>query len=368
MQLFGMTAAALIVLAFHCQASSDFKGLKIEMVNVAAKIATTLKEEGQDKIAFRDFTSPAILQANFGLALKDELQSALKDKSITVDIQAKYEIGGEYRIVKDAETDAAKRTDLDGLLIVFEIKDQATGKTMEKFSQQVFDNSLISAASGVNGSFKPTGTTEERNEEVHNKIKEPEFNITNSIVVVDNFGMEIGVMKGDTFEARAVAVKNKVPFVELNHGERYTIRLYNNAEFDVGVMLTVDGVSTFRFSEIKNESGDKKGESRFSHWIVPAKKFVLISGWHKDMKQVYDFVITDVLNSAAGQLKVTGSIGVINAQFHAVTAGGEHNADEGKTRSAEAATGKGPPRDAASKEVAVQMGAMRTSVTIRYGK
>jgi len=80
-------------------------------------------------------------------------------------------------------------------------------------------------------------------------------------------------------------------------------------------------------------------------------------------------VITDVLNSAAGQLKVTGSIGVINAQFHAVTAGGEHNCeDEGKTRSAEAATGKGPPRDAASKEVAVQMGAMRTSITIRYGK
>ena len=86
------------------------------------------------------------------------------------------------------------------------------------------------------------------------------------------------------------------------------------------------------------------------------------------MKQVYDFVVTDILNSAAHQFKTTGSIGVINAQFHAVTKGGEHNADEGGTRNAEAATGKGPPRDAASKEVNVEMGAMRTSITIRYGK
>jgi len=287
-QLFGMTAAAMIVLAFQCRASSDFKGLKIEMANVAAKVATTLKEEGQVKVAIRDFTAPASLQANFGLALKDELQSALKGKNIEVDVLAKYEIGGDYRVAKDAETDAAKRTELFGLLIVFEIKEQESGKTVEKFSQQVFDNSLISGVSGVNGSFKPSGTTEERNEEVHNKIKEPEFNVTNSIVVVDNFGMEIGVMKGETFEARGVAVKNKTPFVTLNQNERYAIRLYNNADFDVGVMLTVDGLNTFRFSEIKNETGDKKGEHKYTHWIVPAKKFVIVPGWHKDMKQVFD--------------------------------------------------------------------------------
>ena len=71
LKLLGILAAACVGLAFQSRASTDFNGLKIEMDGIAAKITTTMKEEKQTAVAIRDFTAPASMQANFGLALKD---------------------------------------------------------------------------------------------------------------------------------------------------------------------------------------------------------------------------------------------------------------------------------------------------------
>jgi len=354
----------LLALLTLSAAASDFTGLKQEMDSVADKVFLTLKEEGQDRIAIRDFTSPSFMQANFSNALKDELTCSLKEKKVNVDAQATYEISGEYRIAQD-ETDPAKKSDLHGLLIQFELKDQKNNKSLGKFAHQVFDNSLMSSVAGINGSVKPNDSLEKRNTDLYNKSEHPEYSVSNSEVIVGQFGVEVGIFDGHNFTPRAIFEKNHSPYVELNHNDQYAIKLINNSDYDVAVLLTVDGINTFHFSEIRND----KGEPRYSHWIVGAHSNSLIKGWHKDLKQMYSFFITDVPNSAAGQLKSVGSIGVINAQFHAVIVGGAHNAtDEGKTRGADLATGKGPPIDAASKEVAVKFGAMRTSITVRYGK
>src|SRR5207248_797851 len=212
-----------------------------------------------------------------------------------------------------------RNSGLYGLLIQFEMKEQESGKSIAKFAHQVFDNSLMSNVGGLNGSSKPNDALEKRNQDLYDKIKNPDysFGASKSEVVVDKFGMEAGILRGEQFTPRAVTTKNRVPYVELNHNEQYAIRLINNSDYDVGVLLTVDGLNTFRFSEIRSE----KGQTKFTHWIIPARKFVIVKGWHKDFKQVFSFYVTDVPHSAAGQLRSTGSIGVINAQFHAVLEG-----------------------------------------------
>lgn len=71
---------------------------------------------------------------------------------------------------------------------------------------------------------------------------------------------------------------DSVPFVPINTGEIYGVKIYNNANHDIAVGLKVDGIDQFTFSEDKDP---KTGQPLFSSWIIRKKSVFTIKGWHR---------------------------------------------------------------------------------------
>ena len=118
------------------------------------------------------------------------------------------------------------------------------------------------------------------------------------------------------------------PFVKIDRGEAYEVRLVNGSDYDAAVDLRIDGVSSFAFSDMRQTEGPKKGEPLYDHWIVPAGKTVLIKGWHKDNKTVDSFLVMEFAKGAAARLlnalpKDTAKFGTICATFLGRLAGRE---------------------------------------------
>src|SRR5262249_20636805 len=74
---------------------------------------------------------------------------------------------------------------------------------------------------------------------------------------------------------RKPVVRGGRAYVDLERGDRYAIRLTNNSDQLAAVTLTIDGLGLFAFSSAKG----------YSYVIVPAKRQVLIRGWHRTNKE-----------------------------------------------------------------------------------
>ena len=63
-----------------------------------------------------------------------------------------------------------------------------------------------------------------------------------------------------TIAARAPAAAARLveglPFVEISRDEIYEIRLINNSPLEAAVQITIDGLSTFAFSEVRHQDVD----------------------------------------------------------------------------------------------------------------
>lgn len=58
------------------------------------------------------------------------------------------------------------------------------------------------------------------------------------------------------------------PFIDLRIGEVFEIAVRNDAPFDASVRFHLDGLNSFAFSEIRHTEGEKRGDPRFSRFIL----------------------------------------------------------------------------------------------------
>jgi hypothetical protein len=149
--------------------------------------------------------------------------------------------------------------------------------------------------------------------------------------------------------------------MNIGTGERYAIRLINDAPFEVAATVTIDGLSLFAFSE----------NLEYRYVIVPARSSGEITGWHRTNEEAEEFVVSEYPRSAAAtrSLAPSSELGVITACFAAAwPANGNPPPDEGMEGRSVRATGRGPITRTSLTEVERRTGRLRAAISVRYTK
>jgi hypothetical protein len=182
------------------------------------------------------------------------------------------------------------------------------------------------------------------------------------------YGVEIMVRDPDgVFQPRAVVPINGKPFVAIAPGETYQVRLINRSLYDAGVTLSIDGLSSFVFS-------DNEGYRRLDKWVVHAGGTATIPGWHRSDQgrtsgktRFDEFTVTSYGDTPAVELGAGDQIGTITAAFCAAWTD-EPPPDELIKGPKLRGTKRGKEIFAPISEVRRHFGQIRATVSIRYEK
>lgn len=162
-----------------------------------------------------------------------------------------------------------------------------------------------------------------RNKALQESLKKPAFaSVTETIVAPAQdspFRMQISVADSFSgpFEPFPILNRDGLAFSPFKEGQFYSVTIINQADFDVGVELTIDGINTLSFSEIPafRESGK---------WVIPAGQAGTIRGFHVNNRFVDSFQVVAVPQGAIEEkLADPTRIGTITAAFHAAWKEGE---------------------------------------------
>lgn len=89
----------------------------------------------------------------------------------------------------------------------------------------------------------------------------------------------------------------------LDRSSDFSVKLYNDAKFEVGVQLTLDGIDSFHFTRSR------------SFWLIAPGQSLTINGWQLDNARARRFTIVPYAESLAVQLNQVDAVGVIQACF-----------------------------------------------------
>lgn len=166
----------------------------------------------------------------------------------------------------------------------------------------------------------------------------------------------------ESYQPRGVELRDGLPFIKLEPGEVYAIRLYNLAKHDLGARVTIDGLSMFAFRDEKADSNQSV--------ILPPNSFGEVLGWYRTAQKSDTFLVRDYASGRAGELlKNLSEVGSITVAFHAAwekDRPGDEPAFDSRSGSVE--TTGGAPIDAPYKTVNRSIGVLRAALTVRYDK
>jgi len=91
------------------------------------------------------------------------------------------------------------------------------------------------------------------------------------------------------------------------------VRIVNDADYDVAVTFTIDGLNVFAFSEVRG----RNGKPLYACVIVTKKSSVLVKGWHRDNEKSWEFLVAEYAKSAAAEVRNVDGLGTITASFAA---------------------------------------------------
>lgn len=202
-------------------------------------------------------------------------------------------------------------------------------------------------------------------------IEKPAFITTNdakSIVAPDKttpYRIEIlACAQGSKSHApRPVSSEEGLAFCDIQVGEEYIIKVYNDSDYWCGVKLSIDGLSVFEFSDIPQFKA-------LGMYAVPPKGFLPVRGWYRSQTMSETFLVTGVPNSAAGELgRITGDIGTINALFFAAWQPNEQQPPIEPIGARSAGTARGPQQQENFSTFVGFFGkTLQSSISIRYVK
>jgi hypothetical protein len=346
--------------------------LNQELAVVAEAIKQLLDGRGQDAIAVGAFTGPERATANGGNGIKHALTEELKRVGVRVEKRADLEIKGDYF---DAEDQQAK-------LVVLVLKARVIdrqGTEIALFQRSLFDVATLAALLGPTLQLPPVADEPARDRSLRKGLDHPQCAIEGARISAPGspYAVEVLVKSRGEYQPRPAQRLDDLAFVPIKREEVYAIALINNSPYDTAVTPTIDGLSVFAFSQVKN---GKTGRPKYTHFVVPAHGSGTVPGWHihddvNDPRGNTDsFQITAYAKSAAAELNSTGDVGVITATFAAAwPKGSPPPADEPDAatrdfgRSGDA-TGRGPRIGVAYTPVERELGRVRATISVRYTK
>lgn len=335
-----------------------FSRLEEAASRIAAHVAEVMREQKVTAIIVGDFTAPPRLKTSGGTGVRQLVINAMKAEKIDVRDDAQFQMVGSF-----ANTEEEQRFDGEiGLLVKAQLLDE-NDREVDKFNITVFGAAALQITGGT-AELPPKANADDRKQAQNDGLKKPQAAIVgNETRAVANspYGIEVRVKNGaDEVSRRPTLVAGRA-FVPLEKSEQYITRLHNRSPHDAAVLLTIDGLSIFSFSTEGNFG---------SQIVVPAGKFVDVTGWYFAHDDTRAFLLTSYPESAAGRKGIpTSSVGVITATFAATWKPEDSPpSDEGGVRGADTATGIGEKtgqRWVPEKRV---IGKPRSVVSVRYNR
>jgi hypothetical protein len=350
------------------------ENLRKELTGVAQNIKQLLDSQQESAIAIGQFTGPANYPSSSGPGIAQMLSEELTKLGIQVKQRAKLGIRGEYYPMEiNAEAPAFGK----------EMAVQLKGAVEDGFGKVVADFSFKLTVKGESNFVEMMGVPvslvkhnpEGRAKDIRNSYDNPKVYKTGTRISAgpnSPYAIEILVAK----KPCDVHDNDGLAYIKLDRGDTYAVRLINDSPYEAAVRLSIDGLSMFTFSEIRqpdylagNAPNPKKGQPLYNVVLVPKKGKVDIVGWHRNNKVSDQFLITEYAKSAAASIYHKTGIGTITATFAAAwpTTDAPPKDEPPKSRDPNA-TGFGDRVQAPFVEVQRTVGAIRASVSVRYNK
>jgi hypothetical protein len=325
---------------------------------------------GVGSLAVGEFSGSAQLEASGGPAISNAMIDAFRTIGLTIDRKAKIEVAGRYR--------PSTVKGLNSLRIHLRFEDKDSGDSLLETDLDIVDAGTIMRLAGGTGDISGE-TRKEQSEKVGQILKKPDAHVgTNSgsatastRIAADTaspYAIEVAVKsaQGD-FRPRAAAVNDGHAFVSLAREDVYAIRLINDSDLDAAVILAIDGLSMFAFSD--------RLVDRDARLIIPKRSNSLIVGWYRNdgPKGSNEFLVARLSEAAVAKPMPASSaqIGMITATF-AVAWPKNEQAPPGEEpfvpTKDDLATAIGKPVDQPFQRVDYLFGKSKAAITVRYNK
>lgn len=368
-------SAILLLMSLHAPLSAQDSTAAMAK-SLSEEVTKFLKnnDSGQQKVRLGDFSAsgPSLPPGATGGGIVAALQTELGKERI--DNSSTLELRGNFFYLSEPSTPNDKF-----IKVTAQLLDTKKGEVVREFQFKNLIKSVtdIVKTVGASGALDPSATSDKRREDVAKSIPEapgkkpenPTFVIIGSEIhaKVDDknfYGVELRSNIKDAPgkpNPQKPEDKDGLPFVPLNKGEVYVLRIINSTGKEVGVSIAIDGVDMFHLSET---FPDKKQQR---YYFVEPNGEITIEGWHRNTQQIFEFLVDDVEKGVVSQLKVElpnlkNKIGTITVGFNDVISG--ENKSKGPV-----GTAQGVARNDATTVVdrKVEVGAS-AFITLRYGK
>ncbi len=360
-----LATSALLACAVNSNAEDT---LRKELGVVADGLAKAVKEFGYDSIAVGEFTGPAQLPSSGGPVIANTLIEELHRHGVTVKRVAPIGVKGEYRDVKDSKTGT----------LAAQIKGSVTdrtGKVLFSFNRGVFGDAMLASLFGATTSMPPLPDARDRSRHLERSLDNPSVNVHGSLVrssATSPYAVEVLVAPHAQGHAAPRAAKSEdgLAFVPIKRGEVYGVRLINDSAHEVAVTLTVDGLSMFTFSKLRDP---KTGLPKNRVIILDPHSSVVIKGWHITNEISEEFLVTEYAKSAAAEIGSTAKLGTITVTFalswptEAKPPADEPPDADSHSRQVDA-TGRGSQFKQKYEDVQRSFGVVRDAISVRYSK
>jgi hypothetical protein len=371
--------AALLIIGAGATARADENlSLDAALAEIAKNVADVVKEQGAKEIVVNPITDTGDLTHTAGPGLTDGLIAKLKAQGVEAAPKADLIFVGEYTLGEASHE--GQRLGFAVGSLAFKVK-RRNGKTLIDSEKNIERQLRITNPSDLvkigdlTVNLPPTPFAKESNEKLlaalDNKpglfVKEgTKVRPTGAPYAIE---MLIAPASGgkaprqESFQPRAVEVRNGMPFLKVQPGEAVAVRIINEAGHDVASTVTVDGLSMFAF---RDDPSDKN-----QHVIVTAHTAGDILGWFRNSAKSSAFLVADLPQDhpKAGLLKNPAKIGAITVTFAAAWERDDQkpkNEDDIPRAFTEIVPGE--PIDVGYKAVKRQIGGFRAAVTVRYDK
>jgi hypothetical protein len=338
--------------------------LQLELKEAAQQIARYLRQRS-DSVAVSTFTCnhADAPPTNYGGGIYKSLCEELERLALRINPEARYIVSGTYRIIIDASSDPKELA----LKLELRLRERGSSKGFELVIERaVISEEAVVGALGLTVSLPPEASPLQRRQEIEAQVEKPKpghLEQTRVFAKPDSpYGLEVLVKRGSKFEPCPVRTKGGLVRADLKRDDVYAVRLINNSDHESAVNLTIDGLDLFAFSD-----------NRGAQIILKPKSTALVKGWPRTFTESNEFLVTEYARSAAHQLKSTGEVGVITANFAAAwPVNGPRPADEPADPNPGAratdATGHGAPFEEKYTPVNRNVGVLRATVAVRYAK
>ena len=388
---------------------SATENLREPLAKIAKAVSKLLQDRGVDTIAIGEFTGPPAFASAAGSGIRKVLAEefakvGIREKKLgaLIGIQGKYLVHEDQPTFAGAEKGpphlrlVASLVDKNGEVLTELNVEVAVKIGQEENGQPIIDKTKIAKGTltvdsygGENDFGGTVGLAEALGATVDLKRKNKDGFSSGTGTVISSFEKPTAMLAANSSavsasrespfymeilvdnQPRPMKLEEGQPFVHLEKGESFQIRVTNRAPYDVAVTFLLDGVNSYSFSDVRETRGPKIGEPRYSKWIVGRNQTFVLKGWHRTNDYVDKFLVTDFADSAAAKLGSSNGLGTISASVRATWREGEKPpTDEEPTYAVKVGIGRGDRDDQQVKEDTSrrEYGQTRAVITVRYAK